>query len=201
MEIYLVAYCYSILMSELLEREYTITPSGLVRGVTWFVILLFISMTILIPMSIYYFDKEIFVALLVFMLFIILYPSILAGSWVFSPQKYLVSGHRIKIVRPVSSITIQIAEITEVEEKDINVFKTIRVLGNGGLFAFTGTFYNKADGKFWMYAKNKNYVMLHTNDKKYVLSPDEKEQFIIDLRNKLGRINKDSTGRSGVKKK
>ena len=188
-------------MSELLEREYTITPSGLVRGLTWFIIILFISMTTLIPGSIYYFEKEIFVALLVFILLIIIYPSVLAGSWAYSPQKYITTEHDIKIIRPVSPITIKIAELTEVEEKDINVFKTIRVLGNGGLFAFTGTFYNKADGKFWMYAKNKNYVMLHTKDKKYVLSPDDKEQFMIELRNKMARIKKDSTARSGAKKK
>ena len=136
-----------------------------------------------------------------FIFFLILDIGILGGTWAYSPQKYITSEHEVKIVRPVSPITIQIAQVTEVEEKDINVFKTIRVLGNGGLFAFTGTFYNKADGKFWMYTKNTNYVMLHTKDKKYVLSPDDKEQFIIELKNKLARIKKDSTAKSGAKKK
>jgi len=42
---------------------------------------------------------------------------------------------------------------------------------------------------FLMYAKNDKFVMIYA-DKKYVLSPDEKERFIIEVKNKLEKPGK-----------
>ena len=75
------------------------------------------------------------------------------------------------------------------EDRVINPLRTIRLWANGGLFSLSGIFYNKTDGKFLMYAKNEKYVMIYA-DKKYVLSPDEKEQFIIEVENKLEKAGK-----------
>ncbi|MCK5561051.1 MAG: hypothetical protein KAJ51_10675, partial [Thermoplasmata archaeon] len=108
---------------------------------------------------------------------------------IYSPKKYTLSEKEIRIIRPISSISIPINEINKVEDKEINVFKTIRLWANGGVFSLSGVFYNKQDGKFWMYAKNSRYIMIHAR-KKYVLSPDEKEQFIIKVKNYLGKQKK-----------
>ena len=43
-----------------------------------------------------------------------------------------------------------------------------------------------------MYAKNSNYIMLYTTDKKYVLSPDEKVQFFIEIKNKIEKQKKEN---------
>jgi hypothetical protein len=115
--------------------------------------------------------------------------GVIYGTWAFAPTKYSLTDKEIIIRRPAKDLVIPLSELTKVEKKDIKVFKTIRTAGNGGLFAFTGSFYNKADGTFWMYCKNKNYVMLH-GKKKYVLSPDDKELFITDISAKMEKIKK-----------
>ena len=176
-------------MAELFETEYQITPSNLVKGVTWGISFMFIIMIIIIPTITYYFDDDLILALLLFILFLGIMVPTLAGSWAYSPKKYIGTERSIKIVRPVNIIEIPINKMDKVEEKDMNVFKTIRTWGNGGLFSFTGAFYNKTDGKFWMYAKNSNYVMIYT-DKKYIVSPDDKELFINQIRSYIKKYGK-----------
>ena len=176
-------------MAELLETEYTITPGTLVKGMTAFVIIIFIVIGIVVSTSILFLEEDFMAFLFMIILLPCVFIPILAGAWVYSPQKYFVSENKIKIVRPVNTITIPISKITNIEDKEINAFKTIRLWANGGLFSFTGTFYNKADGKFQMHAKNNRYIMIHA-DNKYVLSPDDKEQFIIQVKNNIGRHEK-----------
>jgi hypothetical protein len=179
-------------MSTILETEYEITPSNLVKGLTLFVFILFIVIGAITPTSIYYLENDITAAFLILILDISIFIPILIGAWAYSPTKYLVSNESIKILRPIGPVIIQLNEILRIEEKQIETFKTIRLIGNGGLFSFTGSFYNKPDGKFWMYAKNNNFVMITTKEKKSVLSPDEKEQFIIEIKNKIARYEKES---------
>ena len=115
---------------------------------------------------------------------------ILVGTWVYSPQKYIVTDKEIRIVRPAGDIKILFKEITSIEDKEINVFKTMKLVANGGIFSMSGSFYNMEDGKFWMYAKNEKYVMLITSLTKIVVSPDEKEQFMISVGNRMDRMRK-----------
>lgn len=176
-------------MTEVFKTEFNITPGSLIKGMTGFVIILFIFIVFIIPLIIYYFENEIFPALLVNILTLIIFIPMFIFSWAYSPKSYSVSEKGIGIHRPLSSIFIPLNEIKKVEDKEISAFKTIRLWANGGIFSLSGAFYNKQDGKFWMYAKNNRYVMIHAN-KKYVVSPDEKEQFIIKIKNHLGRLKR-----------
>jgi len=176
-------------MAELFETEYQISPSNLVKGVTWGVSFLFIIMIVIIPTITFYLDDDLTLALRLFVLFLGIMIPILAGAWAYSPKKYIITEKNIRIVRPVNTIEIPINKVKKVEEKDVNVFKTVRTWGNGGLFSFTGAFYNKTDGKFWMYAKNSNYVMIYA-DKKLILSPDDKELFINQIRSYIKKYSK-----------
>ncbi len=177
-------------MQSAIENEYAITPGSLVKGVTWFVIFIFASLGTIIPFTVAYFENNTVVAILLGLLLISIFITILVGTWAYSPEKYLVSDNGIRIIRPISSFEIPIKKIKKIEDKNPDTFKIWKTMGNGGLFSLSGSFYNKEDGKFWMYAKNNNYVMIHTQDKKLVLSPDEKEQFMIELKNKIDRIKK-----------
>jgi hypothetical protein len=178
-------------MPAALEREYHITAGSLVKSMTGFVIALFIFLTLFMPFVIYYLEPEegILPAIMIVIIDLVVFIPILIGAWVYSPKKYVVSEAIVHILRPIRSIMIPIKDITSVEEKEVSVFKTVRLWANGGIFSMTGAYYNKSNGKFWMYVKNNNYVMI-TADKKYVLSPDEKEQFIIQLKNHIGKYNK-----------
>lgn len=175
-------------MPSVLETKYQITPGPLVKGMTIGVIALSIFMTLIIPIMIYYLEPEKGIQPSIFFLIIDLaiFIPLFVGAWAYSPKKYVVSETGVQILRPVNSISIPIQEISEVEEKEVSIFKTIRLWANGGIFSMSGAYYNKPDGKFWMYVKNRNYVMITAN-KKYVLSPDEKEQFIIQIKNILSK--------------
>jgi hypothetical protein len=173
-----------------LEMEYSITPGKMVKGITIFIVILFSFLEVFIPFSIYYFENEVQAAILIFIFFTVLFISILGGTWVYSPQKYSLSNEEIKIVRPISTFSIPMDKIVKIEDRTYSPLKLWKMGGNGGLFSLTGSFYTKEDGKFWMYAKNDNYVMIYTIDTKYVLSPDEKDQFIIDVKNRMDKIKK-----------
>jgi hypothetical protein len=119
MKTFLIQIHVSNNMAELFETEYQITPSNLVKGITWAFSFLFIFLIVIIPTITYYLDDDLTLALLLFVLFLgIIIPSLVA-AWAYSPQKYIVTEESIKIVRPVNSIEIPINKIDKVEEKDM----------------------------------------------------------------------------------
>lgn len=172
----------------MLETEYSVTAGRFVRGMTYFVIILFLALLIIIPYFIYL-DEGLgaaFYATLAILLAV--YIPLLILSWAFSPSKYIVSEEGVKIERPLRPLFIPMETIKKVEEKDFRNYKLIRKFGNGGLFSQTGSFWNKKEGTMYFYAKNSNYVMIYA-DKKYVLSPDERFQFINHLRKYMREKN------------
>lgn len=177
-------------MATTFETEYKVTPNRLVKGMTWGFALMFLCMIVIIPLATYIYDEEgSYIWLMLLIMFAAIFSAVFTGAWAYSPRAYFLSDKGIRIDRPINSITIPMKEINKVEEIDFNPLKTLKKWGNSGLFSMTGSFYNKTHGNFWMYAKNDNYVMIHA-DKKYVLSPDDKEFFIKTIEGKTERIKK-----------
>jgi hypothetical protein len=57
----------------------------------------------------------------------------------------------------------------------------LRLWGNGGLFAATGIFWNKAYGVFRAYvtsARYQDYVLVETRAQKILISPEDPEAFV-----------------------
>ena len=57
----------------------------------------------------------------------------------------------------------------------------LRLWGNGGLFAATGIFWNKAYGVFRAYltsARYQDYVLVETRTQKILISPENPEEFV-----------------------
>ena len=57
----------------------------------------------------------------------------------------------------------------------------LRLWGNGGLFAGTGIFWNKAYGVFRAYvtsARYQDYVLVETRTRKILISPENPEEFV-----------------------
>ena len=57
----------------------------------------------------------------------------------------------------------------------------VRLWGNGGLFAATGIFWNKAYGIFRAYvtsARYQDYVLVSTRTQKILISPENPEEFV-----------------------
>jgi hypothetical protein len=176
-------------MEGIFQNEYTITPDKFVTGITWGISLMALIMTTVIPASIFLIEKHLPLTLGITALMLVIFIPLLYLSWAYSPQKYQVSEKEVRVVRPMGDISIPVREIRKIEEKNLKAYKLLRKWGNGGLFSVSGKFWSKKEGDFWCYAKNNNWVMLHA-DKKWVVSPDEKELFISDVTSKMEKKRK-----------
>lgn len=107
---------------------------------------------------------------------LLLFITILLGSYLFSPQKYEIRERQLIIHRLAGGITINLNDIIEIRTiKKGELSGTIRTFGNGGLFAYYGKFYHSAFGSMTYYVtQRKNMVLLQTDTgKKIVISPDD----------------------------
>jgi hypothetical protein len=60
----------------------------------------------------------------------------------------------------------------------------MRTFGNGGLFGYTGKYYNSRFGKMtWYCTQRKNYVLLILSDKKkIVITPDNPAELLVPVK-------------------
>jgi hypothetical protein len=175
---------------DMFGTDYNITPDNLVKGMTYLVIFIFIFMGVIITSSIIFIEEDIMAALVFVVIILVVAIPTLYFSWVTSPSSYMISAKGVTIQRPWKPILIPMNKIKNVESIEISYTRTMRA-GNGGIFSISGKFYNKKEGWFWMYIKNKNFVKIEA-DKKWVVSPDDRELFITDLKGKLEKAQKPS---------
>lgn len=83
---------------------------------------------------------------------------------------------------PVSFPYTTICSISMLSNKDMS--GAIRTFGNGGLFGYTGKYYNNRFGKMtWYCTQRKNYILIIlTNNKKIVITPDNPAELLMELR-------------------
>ena len=174
---------------ETFETEYTVTPGRTVKIATWAIFILFISIAVIVPFLIYILGGAFFEIMIFVILDVGIFTAVFIGAWAYSPTKYSTTESEVKIFRPINTISIPMKEIKKVEDKEISMFKTIKLWANSGVLSMSGQFYNKSDGKFWMYTKNDRYVMIHAKER-WVVSPDDKEVFINDVKGKLEKRRK-----------
>jgi PH (Pleckstrin Homology) domain-containing protein len=96
-----------------------------------------------------------------------------------------VDGTGITIDRMVMSASIPFSDIKTIRRlEDKELFGSIRTLGNGGVFGYTGLFYNRTFGSMtWYCTQRKNYILIEKNSgKKMIISPDNPEELIQLIR-------------------
>jgi hypothetical protein len=113
---------------------------------------------------------------------------VIAISWQMRPARYEVSDESVRIVRawPFKSIAIPKAEIKDVRPVTLT-WKTIRSFGVGGLFGTGGWFWNKELGNFLVAMTNGHKLVLISNGGKFVISPENPDEFIRDLQSRIGQ--------------
>ncbi len=173
-----------------IESEYDVTASGFVKGMTWAMVLMWLGMGLFLPLVIWYYEGEFLAALLMVVICNVTFVVIFLGSWAYSPSGYKVSQLGVTISRPAKALFIPVEEIEAVDEVEFRLSRTAKKFANSGIFSFSGSFYNKQEGSFIMYAKNSNFVRIMTR-KKYIISPDERDQFILELRRYLEKAGHD----------
>jgi hypothetical protein len=101
------------------------------------------------------------------------------GSALFIVRGYTVDSDHLAIERLVTTTRIPLTGLQRVWA-DANVRKgSVRVCGNGGLFSYTGWYYNKRLGLYRLFATNfQRGVVLQFADRVVVLSPADPQAFV-----------------------
>lgn len=108
---------------------------------------------------------------------------ILAGAAAFMVLSYEIRDDALLIKRPGWTTRIPLSGLHAVEINPQAMTRSIRVFGNGGLFAFNGLFWSKNLGWFRAYVTDLNRsVVLKLTDRVIVISPDQPEIFVTELR-------------------
>ena len=97
-------------------------------------------------------------------------------TFIYSPLGYSVNNEHLVIHRRINSFQIPKKSIQKVYAvSPAEMGSAIRLMGNGGMFGYTGIYRSKSQGTMeWFVTQRKNYLVIETNyKKKYVLSPDD----------------------------
>ncbi len=101
---------------------------------------------------------------------------------------FMVRGYRIvtgalMVRRLFWETRIPLAGLASAEHEPEIMKGCLRLFGNGGLFSFTGWFWNRRHGMFRVIATNtEDMVALEIGGKTIVVSPDRPSEFIATLK-------------------
>lgn len=111
------------------------------------------------------------------------FPMILfIGSLLFTIRGFSFNSSTLFIQRLFWRTEIPLTGLQSVEVLPLAMQKSIRTMGNGGLFSFSGQFRNKDLGHYRAFATDgKRTVVLHFGDNKIVVTPDDPEKFAVEL--------------------
>ncbi|MCK9537926.1 PH domain-containing protein [Dokdonella sp.] len=106
---------------------------------------------------------------------------ILVLSWAWRPTGYAIDATGIYVLRSVGRL--RIAAPTASASIDDKVFPgSLRLFGNGGLFAFSGYFRNRKHGSFRAWVTDaSSTVVLHSDARTVVISPVDRRRFVAVL--------------------
>jgi hypothetical protein len=106
-------------------------------------------------------------------------------SYALRPLRYSITGDEVIVHRLFRNVHIKIPDVTQVSAiPRREIFGSFRAFGVGGLFGYTGSFVNASVGRMSWYATNLNKAVLIVTgtDKRIILTPEEREQFIATLK-------------------
>jgi len=94
-------------------------------------------------------------------------------------RKYEIQDNKLLIYRLGWKKVIDLSNLETAEFDPKAVKGSIRLFGNGGLFAFSGIYRNKKLGNYRIFATDfKKSVVLKTKEKIYIVTPENPENFV-----------------------
>lgn len=116
-------------------------------------------------------------------------PSILVFCLLFAVRSYRIEGGHLAIKRLLWSTNIPLLGIKEACHDQQAIKGSLRIWGNGGLFAITGIYWNKRLGRFRLYATDPaKAVIIRLHDRVVVVTPEEPEAFVRELQYLFPRL-------------
>lgn len=113
-------------------------------------------------------------AVAVFLTLIVIY------CYLSAPIAYQIENNQLKIISRMGSKTFgPITNISKIDEPNKKL--TLRLWGNGGLFAATGIFWNKEYGVFRAYVTTSDkskLLLIETTETKIIISPADRNKMI-----------------------
>ncbi len=115
--------------------------------------------------------------------------AIVVVCWALAPTAFLVGDGTLVIERPVLPLVFPLADLVDVRPAGRWPLLTIRV-GNGGLFAVHGWFWNRERGWFRVYGRKARGAIVLTfgHRRPLVLMPENPEQFVAELRKRTAHV-------------
>jgi len=149
-------------------RQNTAPTSLSIKIITTLVLLL----TVVILIGAFFISELIWAALILAIVVLYCYIS--------SPVSYELNADQLSVnFRKGSKTFAHVIKCSLIDE-DKPTF-SIRMWGNGGLFAATGIFWNRKYGIFRAYVTSgdkSNFVLIETSDSKIIITPEEPDKFI-----------------------
>lgn len=108
---------------------------------------------------------------------------IMAGTLPFAVRRYRILPGVIEIQRLGWITRLDLAGFKSADVDRTAMRQSIRLAGNGGLYSFTGWFWNQRLGKFRALVSDPDRtVVLRFDDRTVVISPDSPEEFVRTLK-------------------
>ena len=113
---------------------------------------------------------------------------ILLGSALFVIRGYEFDSTELRIQRLLWVTTIPLGGLERAWYDPTSLFRSLRLFGNGGLFSISGLFWNRNLGRYRAFATHpKRAVVLDFGNRKVVVTPEDPERFLKELRLVSGR--------------
>jgi hypothetical protein len=165
-------------------KTFKASLDNLSKGLTVFCIVLsiFVPVSILIPL---YTNHQLpFMAYVTVGFVTLIVWVVIIAMYLYRPLEYDVDEKLFSIKMPVrrSKISrLNIKQVRVVEPEELRF--VIRTFGNGGIFGYTGWYYNRQIGKMrWFATQRKNYILIETIDnKRIIITPDDPDGFLKEI--------------------
>jgi hypothetical protein len=109
-------------------------------------------------------------------------PGILLGALPFMVRGYSINPQTLVVHRLGWSNTFAVSELLSATFDPTAMKASIRTFGNGGLFSFTGKYYNSTLGSYRAFVTDlKRCVILKYPGQTIVLSPENPQEFVTRL--------------------
>lgn len=104
---------------------------------------------------------------------------VVVGAALFTIRGYRLEGRTVRVRRLFWWTQISLEGLREAKVDPEAMRKALRILGNGGLFSFSGWYWSKSMGRFKAYVTDPRWtVVLSFRDHRIVMSPDRPEVFV-----------------------
>ena len=110
------------------------------------------------------------------------------GSALFMVRGFELSKDALRVKRLFWTTRLPLADLATAEWDPAAMRRSIRTLGNGGFYSYTGYYRNKALGSYRAYVTDLDRaVVLRFTDRRLVISPDDPAGFLRELQALTGK--------------